>query len=73
MTTSDLGKSDFDAVDYFRAGPLYQDPYPYYEYLRSHGPVWREPHPGKWEWLLKILFRGLKMLFIICGQSANFL
>jgi cytochrome P450 len=46
MTTSDLEKSDFDAVDYFRAGPLYQDPYPYYEYLRSHGPVWREPHRG---------------------------
>jgi len=37
---------DFDAVDFFRAGPLYQDPYPYYEYLRSHGPVWREPHHG---------------------------
>jgi hypothetical protein len=21
---------------------LYQDPYPYYEYLRAHGPVWRD-------------------------------
>jgi cytochrome P450 len=38
--------TDFDAVDFFRARPLYQDPYPYYEYLRSHGPVWREPHRG---------------------------
>jgi cytochrome P450 len=37
---------DFDAVDYFRARPLYQDPYAYYEYLREHGPVWREPHRG---------------------------
>jgi len=37
---------DFDAVDYFRARSLYQDPYPYYEYLREHGPVWREPHRG---------------------------
>jgi cytochrome P450 family 150 subfamily A5 len=35
---------DFDAVDFFRARPLYQDPYPYYDYLRDHGPVWREPH-----------------------------
>jgi cytochrome P450 family 150 subfamily A5 len=35
---------DFDAVDFFKARALYQDPYPYYEYLRSHGPVWREPH-----------------------------
>jgi len=38
--------SDFDAVDFFRAGALYQNPYPYYEYLREHGPVWREPHRG---------------------------
>jgi cytochrome P450 len=38
--------SEFDAVDFFRAGALYQDPFPYYEYLRGHGPVWREPHHG---------------------------
>ena len=37
---------DFDAVDFFRARPLYQDPYPYYEYLREHGPAWRELHHG---------------------------
>jgi len=36
--------TDFDAVDFFRARPLYQDPYPYYDYLREQGPVWREPH-----------------------------
>jgi cytochrome P450 len=41
-----VSRSDFDAVDFFRAGPLYQNPYPYYEYLRAHGPVWREPHRG---------------------------
>ena len=41
-----MSTSDFDAVDFFRAGNLYQDPYPYYEYLRAHGPVWREPHHG---------------------------
>jgi cytochrome P450 family 150 subfamily A5 len=38
--------TDFDAIDFFRAKALYQDPYPYYEYLREHGPVWREPHRG---------------------------
>jgi hypothetical protein len=38
--------SDFDAIDFFRATELYQNPYPYYEYVRSHGPVWREPHRG---------------------------
>ncbi|HWS45624.1 MAG TPA: cytochrome P450 [Acidimicrobiia bacterium] len=36
--------TDFDDIDFFRARPLYQDPYPFYEYLRAHGPVWREPH-----------------------------
>ena len=41
-----MSTSDFDAIDFFRAGALYQDPYPYYEYLREHGPVWREPHHG---------------------------
>lgn len=38
--------ADFDAIDFLNAGPIYQDPYPYYEYAREHGPVWREPHHG---------------------------
>ena len=41
-----MSTASFDAVDFFRAGSLYQNPYPYYEYLRSNGPVWREPHHG---------------------------
>ena len=41
-----MSRSQFDEIDFFRAGPLYQDPYPYYEWLRAHGPVWREPHRG---------------------------
>jgi cytochrome P450 len=36
----------FDEIDFFRARPLYQDPYPYYEYVRSHGPAWCEPRRG---------------------------
>ncbi len=46
MSTSTVNAPDFDAIDFFRARPLYQDPYPYHEYLRAHGPVWREPHHG---------------------------
>jgi cytochrome P450 family 150 subfamily A5 len=42
----ETGTLDFDTIDFFRAKPLFQDPFPYYEYLRSHGPVWREPHRG---------------------------
>src|SRR5262245_47526993 len=39
-----VSNPEFDEINFFRARPLYQDPYPYYEYLREHGPVWREPH-----------------------------
>ena len=46
MTDTDSDAIDFDATDFFRATELYQDPYDYYEYVRSHGPVWREPHRG---------------------------
>ena len=45
MSTT-VNTSDFDTIDYFRARPLYQNPYPYHEYLRAHGPVWQEPHHG---------------------------
>ena len=42
-----MASPDFDSINWFRApGPLYQNPFSYYEYLRSHGPVWREPHHG---------------------------
>jgi cytochrome P450 len=37
---------DYETIDFFRARPLYQDPYPYYEWLRAHGPVWREARYG---------------------------
>jgi cytochrome P450 len=45
-TTAASNLDDFEAIDFFRAKPLWQDPYPYYEELRAHGPVWREPHYG---------------------------
>jgi cytochrome P450 len=41
-----MNDADFDAIDFFRAPEIYQDPYAYYEYVRAHGPVWREPHRG---------------------------
>src|SRR5689334_21676895 len=36
--------TDFDAVDFFRDPDFIVDPYPYFEFLREHGPVRREPH-----------------------------
>jgi cytochrome P450 family 150 subfamily A5 len=57
---------DFDAVDFFRARPLYQDPYPYYEYLREHGPVWREPHHGV------IMVTGYDEAIAVLNDTATF-
>jgi cytochrome P450 family 150 subfamily A5 len=57
---------DFDAVDYFRAGPLYQDPYPYYEYVRSHGPVWREPHRNV------VMVTGFEEAMSVYNDAATF-
>ena len=37
---------DPDAIDYFRTDVLTDDPYPYWEQLRSRCPVTREPHRG---------------------------
>src|SRR5262249_16668320 len=35
---------DFETVNYFRPdSEIHQNPYPYYEWLRSHGPVWKHP------------------------------
>jgi cytochrome P450 len=41
-----VNTSTFDDLNFFRAKDLWQDPYPYYEYVRQRGPVWREPHYG---------------------------
>ncbi|ORA33252.1 cytochrome P450 [Mycobacterium aquaticum] len=38
--------TDLAAVDYFSDPVVAQDPYEYYEYLRSRGPVFTEPHHG---------------------------
>ncbi|MGB3895658.1 MAG: cytochrome P450, partial [Mycolicibacter sinensis] len=38
--------TDLAAVDYFSDPGVTQNPYPYYEYLRSNGPVFVEPHHG---------------------------
>ncbi|HEY1741115.1 MAG TPA: cytochrome P450 [Acidimicrobiia bacterium] len=36
--------TDLDAADFFRGNELIDDPYPYYEHLRSKCPVSSEPH-----------------------------
>lgn len=38
--------TDLASTDYFSDPAITQDPYAYYEYLRSQGPVFREPRHG---------------------------
>ena len=35
--------TDFDAVDFFTDKAIIADPYPYFEHLRSRGPITRLP------------------------------
>jgi cytochrome P450 len=37
---------DYSSVDIFSDASLVEDPYPYYEFVRALGPVWREPRHG---------------------------
>lgn len=39
-----MSQIDLDAIDYFRTDALNEDPYPYWEQLRSRCPVTVEPH-----------------------------
>jgi cytochrome P450 len=41
-----MSDTNFDGIDFFEGGAVYQDPFPYYEYLREKGPVWQEPYHG---------------------------
>src|SRR6478672_11323467 len=42
--TSPEGCPEFESLNYFRPGAdIHQCPYPYYEWIRSHGPVWQDP------------------------------
>ena len=41
-----MSTHDFDTIDFLKPGPYYQNPHPYFDYLRARAPVWREPHHG---------------------------
>jgi cytochrome P450 len=66
MSVSDFDAPNFDEVDYFRTPSIYQDPYPYYEYVRAHGPVWREPHWGV------VLITGFDEVMQVYNDAATF-
>lgn len=37
---------DYSTIDFFSDLSLIEDPFPYYDFLRDQGPVWREPCHG---------------------------
>ncbi len=41
-----MNDSDFDSMDYFRDDALVDDPYPYWDHLRTRCPVRKEPAGG---------------------------
>ena len=38
--------TDYDSVDFFTDASLLEDPYPYFDHLRSQCPVLPTPHHG---------------------------
>jgi cytochrome P450 len=39
-----MSDEQFDSIDFFRTDDLTEDPYPYFEHLRDHCPITKEPH-----------------------------
>jgi len=58
--------ADFDSTDFFRAKALYQNPYSYYDELREHGPVWREPHHGV------VMVSGYEEAIAVLNDTVSF-
>ncbi len=57
---------NLDAADFFRGDELIDDPYPYYEHLRSRCPVAREPHHGV------VMVTGYEEAVTIYNDPARF-
>jgi cytochrome P450 family 150 subfamily A5 len=61
-----VSTTDFAEIDFFRARDLWKDPYPYFEYLRKHGPIWREPHRGV------VMVTGYEEAMAVYNDPATF-
>ena len=46
MPRSDTASTDLGTIDYYTEPSILPDPFPYYEFVRGQGPVWREPAHG---------------------------
>jgi cytochrome P450 family 150 subfamily A5 len=58
--------ANFDGIDFFRAREIWQDPYPYFAWVRAHGPVWQEPHHGV------VMVTGFDEAMSVYNDAATF-
>jgi cytochrome P450 len=56
----------YSEVDFFRAKDIWQDPYPYFNWLREQGPVWQEPHHGV------VMVTGYEEAMRVYNDAATF-
>ncbi len=61
-----MSTPDLDMTDFFHSRSVYQNPYPYYESLRAHGPAWREPHQGV------VMVTGYQEAMAVYNDPATF-
>src|SRR5579862_9027168 len=58
--------SDLEATNFFRDRAVQDDPYAYFDALRSEAPVWREPHFGVF------MVTGYEEALAVYNDSATF-
>ena len=58
--------SEFEDVNFFTDRSIQDDPYPYFDWVREQGPVWREPHYGMF------MITGHPEAMAVYGDPATF-
>ena len=63
---TDLESRNLEGTNFFGDRAVQDDPYPYYDRLRSLSPVWQEPHHGVY------MVTGFEEATSVYNDSANF-
>ncbi len=58
--------SDFEKVNFFTDRSIQDDPYPYFDWVRSQSPVWQEPNYGMF------MITGHPEAMTVYGDPASF-
>ena len=58
--------SEFDNANFIADRSIQDDPYPYFDWVRQQGPVWREPHFGMY------MITGHPEAMAVYGDPATF-